>query len=606
MNDYFDEQEVDDLERLAELSLASGDQKTALEAMRRIDSIVSGVEKNLSKKQANSAEKVAPVQNQDVPAPINEKSIAERFGDAALEGASAVNRGVAKAADFFLTTPFNAMSEAASSGRYKLPTIESMLSPATTGNFMEEGLSKDVIRKSGEVIPGAILAGGVARQAAGLVPQFSASSNAAAPLARQSLLSGSVKSIGSSTLGQDAAFGALSGSGAAIGGEFGEFVGGGQGRNVGEVAGSIITPIAVGSIAPIARSAAKNMASPDKAMIREATPTIEQLKQGARSIYKEIDNLGATVKKDNIQSLSSDLSATMRTEGFNRRIHPKVAAALQEFNAAAKSNQPLSNIDTLRRVSGAAASSTEPDEARLGKILTNKIDNFLDDLVDDALVGGNAENVGEKYRQARQLWQRSRKAEDIDYLIERAKNQATGEENGLRIQFRSLLNNKNKIKSYTPDEVEAMKKVVHGGGVENTLKLLGKFGFSEGQAVRMLVPSLGAAGGAAVGGGVGAVAVPIIGQVSRNLAQKMTRNNSEMVSQIVRAGRNGDAITRAYLAAVPKGQRSAYELSELLISSKASMPTAKTKNEDINKLISESAILINALNQADTEENKNE
>jgi len=43
MNDYFDEQEVDDLERIAELALKKGDKKTALQAMRKIDSIVTEV-----------------------------------------------------------------------------------------------------------------------------------------------------------------------------------------------------------------------------------------------------------------------------------------------------------------------------------------------------------------------------------------------------------------------------------------------------------------------------------------------------------------------------------------------------------------------------------
>ncbi len=71
--------------------------------------------------------------------------------------------------------------------------------------------------------------------------------------------------------------------------------------------------------------------------------------------------------------------------------------------------------------------------------------------------------------------------------------------------------------------------------------------------------------GAAVGGGAGAVAVPLIRPVSRNLAQKLTRNNAEMVSQIVRSGKDATGITRAYLAATPANKRSALELSELLL-----------------------------------------
>jgi hypothetical protein len=81
----------------------------------------------------------------------------------------------------------------------------------------------------------------------------------------------------------------------------------------------------------------------------------------------------------------------------------------------------------------------------------------------------------------------------------------------------------------------------------------------------MLLGSLGVAGGAAIGGAPGAVAVPLIGQVSRNLAQKLTRRNAELSNLIVRAGKDGRKVVDAYMKSVPAKERSVSELTELLM-----------------------------------------
>ena len=372
-----------------------------------------------------------------------------------------------------------------------------------------------------------------------------------------------------------------------------------------------MTTAAIGTALPAVLGGAKTAYSglkeklSESSMKKAAAPTVEALKNTAREVYKQIDDLGAVVNSSRVDGLVRDLNSTVKGEGFNSRIHPKVAAALDEFNQVAGTNQPISNIDTLRKVARSAASSMEPDEARLGSIMVGKIDDFVDNLDSKSLIGGNADEVGAKFKDARQLWQRARKADDIDLIFERAKNQASGFENGLRTQFRSLLNNKKRIRGYTPEEVAAMQQVVRGGGIENTAKAIGKFGFSEGQASSMLLGSLGVAGGAAMGGGAGAVAVPLIGQVSKNLAQKLTRNNAELVSQLVRSGKDADSIAKSYFAKVKPENRSAQELAELLISMKAreglSLKAADTQTKQV---ISDAQYLLRAYNSQEKEDKK--
>lgn len=524
----------------------------------------------------------------------NEAILSNPVGRAASEFAAGVNRGAAGIVDFAASLPNAALELAGSDMR--IPSAVGALAPATAGNFMEDGIGRDIARQSGEIIPAALIAGQAVRQGAAALPSMGRAS--------ESVGAGVLRQMGSSTPMQDVAGAALSAGGSVLGGEAGEEIGGDTGRQIGSFVGSVAAPVAgaVASQAPAA-IASRVAKSKEASLIKEAAPTIDKLKDSAREVYKEIDDLGAVVNSGRINGLVRDLNASVRNEGFNRRIHPKVSAALREISTNADKNLKVTDVDILRKVARSAAASIEPDEARIGNIMVSKIDDFMDNIGPEDLVGGQSANVGEKYRHARQLWQRARKAEDIEFIFDKAKNQASGFENGLRTQFRSLLNNKKKIKGYTKEEIEAMQKVVRGGGVENVAKALGKFGFSEGQATSMLLGSLGVAGGAAVGGPAGGVAVPLVGQVSKNLAQKLTRNNAEFVSQLVRSGKNSTAITKNYISMVPASERSPYELTELLLTMGATDPIKYApKSEQMKSFVSDVSMLIGAAKSQSSKE----
>ena len=115
-------------------------------------------------------------------------------------------------------------------------------------------------------------------------------------------------------------------------------------------------------------------------LLSEAAPTIEGLKTAARGVYNELDNIGITINPRSVNRLSNELKSVARKEGFNKRIHPKVSAVLDEFESIRNNPQTLTEIDTLRKVAQGAASSIEPSEARIGSILIERIDDSLDNL----------------------------------------------------------------------------------------------------------------------------------------------------------------------------------------------------------------------------------
>lgn len=331
----------------------------------------------------------------------------------------------------------------------------------------------------------------------------------------------------------------------------------------------------------------------DKAIKRavvEAAPDIEQLKDASRAVYKEIDDAGITLKEEAFSKLNNDIKAIAKAEGLDADITPKSSSVLKRLESEVGTPKTLTEIDTLRKVAQNAASDlANPADARIGHIIVDKFDTFLDELPASALKKGadKASDVGPKYRVARELWGRAKRSELINEAFEQAKNQASGFENGIVVQFRRILNNKKKAKFFKPAEIAAMQKVVRGTTSSNLAKLVGKLGFSEGHATNIIGTSIGIGAGSLLGGAPGAIAVPLIGQVSKKLAQRLTRGNAEFADLIIRAGTDAEEITRAYLKNTPKGKRVPSELSELLLRPDIALDKALDSS---NNLLREAAI----------------
>jgi len=301
--------------------------------------------------------------------------------------------------------------------------------------------------------------------------------------------------------------------------------------------------------------------------ILEAAPSQEQLKEAARGLYRELDNSGVRVKFNAYNGLVQDVTQIAQSMGLDPTLTPASTAALQRLSQNTGQVVSLSNLDTLRKVTRIAAQSQVPADAAIGAAMIQRIDDFLDNAGPQQLAGAtrSAQGFQAKYRTARDLWGRARRSELITEATDKARLQASGFENGLRAQFRSLLNNRKTKKLFNESERTAMERVIQGGARENIFKLLARFGPGEGQQITSLTMLGGSAAGAAVGGAAGAVAVPLVGIVSGKMAKRMTRGNASFADAVIRSGSDATRIVQAYAMHTPKAQRSASELSELLM-----------------------------------------
>lgn len=191
------------------------------------------------------------------PVYAQEQQAAEQQGgnsltDVPLEFMAAVNRGATDIADFALGAVPNAVAYAAGSD-WRMPKLTDAASAATAGNFMEDGLAKDVVRKGGEIIPAAVTGGGLMRSAAAELPVMASGAEGIAP--------GILRQVGNTTAAADVGYGAASGVGSALAGEAGEAIGGQTGRQIGEFLGALGLPVLAGSMVSRFTAAPKTAAT---------------------------------------------------------------------------------------------------------------------------------------------------------------------------------------------------------------------------------------------------------------------------------------------------------------------------------------------------------
>jgi len=315
------------------------------------------------------------------------------------------------------------------------------------------------------------------------------------------------------------------------------------------------------------------------AAIKASTPSIDQLKDASRAVFKEISDQGSTVKPLALAALTKNIERVAKEAGASRRTNRTIFGVIDDFAEAAESGRQISldELDDLRTTAQTVAKDINPATKGPAIAIIDEIDGFLDDVGSDVLVQPKgAKNVGAEYRAARKIWGRARKGELIAEAFENAKDTASGFENGLRIELRKINKNKRKKQFFSVGELAAMKRASQGTTVANNAKLVGRLGFSEGQAVNIVNPLLGSAAGGAVFGIEGGIAVPVIGQVAKALAQRLTAKAARFADQVIRAGSNADEIAKAYLRNTPKGKRSAAELSQLFVRNDVDLSTVKS------------------------------
>ena len=298
-----------------------------------------------------------------------------------------------------------------------------------------------------------------------------------------------------------------------------------------------------------------------KALV-ESAPEVSQLKDVSRGIYKEIDDLGVTIQP---KAYDRFIRKVIKSGGsrVNKHTHPKSFGVIEEFTKELKNvrGKSILDIDDLRTLAQDAAGSIDASDARIGLKMIDDIDQFLDTAPATAFKGKNAKDaakVGERYKAARNIWGRARRAEIMEDVFLKADLHPKSFGKGVELEFRRILKNKKQSRFFTEGEKLAMTDVVKDASSNNILKAVGRFGFSgEGGAIASI-------GTTAVAGPVAGAVTSLIANINNRVAKGAAKKGFDFADSLVKAGNDGAKITKAYLQVTPKAQRSVSELSDLL------------------------------------------
>ncbi|MVS99248.1 hypothetical protein [Devosia marina] len=308
-------------------------------------------------------------------------------------------------------------------------------------------------------------------------------------------------------------------------------IGAGVGAGIG-AAGAMAVPIAGKLIQGTARKIAQipiNQAN--KAALSQAVtnaPSAASIKAGSKAAYKAAEQTGATIGQPAMQILAHDIDQLARLQGLVMpsgklsTAYPKVAHAIRSIREYAQGPVSIEQAQTLLRSLRTAQKSIDPDEARLGSMLVDQFETFLDNLPPNAF-SANGQKSGQAIQQwakGRSEWARSKKVSTVENIIADARLKRGDYAQNLRNGFGAILksNAAKKRRGFTAAELQAIERFVQGGPIEELLQRLGSGSGIPGGLL-----------GGLTGGWAGAMAVPAIGMGARAISRRGAQRGADLL-----------------------------------------------------------------------------
>lgn len=347
--------------------------------------------------------------------------------------------------------------------------------------------------------------------------------------------------MGGRLLGQTGSLGAQLGFGAGSGALISGADTAARGGDLGQIATNAAIGGGLGLVFPAAgallsKGAQKGAQTAATSAAIKNAPAASDLKSTASALFQQVDQAGVTVQPQAFGQFVVDLARKAKADRINPKLDPKAFATFEELGGLmgeVLNGRPLtlSELHNMRQIAQRAAVSAEGRDAMFAGRIVDALDDFITKPASTTTANGPAS--GNMLLDAISTWGRARRVGLIEDAIARAQNSASGLENGLRVEFRKLLNNRNTSKLFTAAERQEIERVVRGTAGSNVLKLLGKFGFGTGSAGNMLGGSIGASVGGAVGGLPGALLTTAVGTGARKASEKLTERAAERAARVV-------------------------------------------------------------------------
>lgn len=309
-----------------------------------------------------------------------------------------------------------------------------------------------------------------------------------------------------------------------------------------------------------AADTASLLASPSPASVgsfavraKPSVPSAGELKAAASAGYDTARDSGLELSADSVANMAQGLQADLQREGFVAKVAPKTHGILDDIaNPPSGSTASIADIESMRRAFS-KVSGDATDEAAAGRAVRT-IDGFLSSIDPSSVVAGAAapEGVAATLRDARGNYGAAMRSNaltgELDNantgILERAEARAEAShsgrnlDNSIRQRVATLLQNPGNLAGFSQPEIDALKAVVAGGPVQNTLRFVGNTLGAGGGLGHMIAggagAALGAAHGGVEGGAIGAMIPTVVGSTAKGVENMLARRSLGNADKTVR------------------------------------------------------------------------
>lgn len=352
--------------------------------------------------------------------------------------------------------------------------------------------------------------------------------------ASQAAISGADAATRGGDLGQIAGSTALG----AVGGVAGPLIGKGVGA-VADKLGGILPGMAQKSVVDAAVANA-----PDRAALRSAGSQLFQSSVDTNPVM--LNGNSYLDMLDGIQSATKGYRPTIENNPEAIGLLKKLYSVADDITAPGSNTVvDLKDLHMLRMNANEVANSTSasPTTRKLGGIVVDKLDDYVNGLDStDTLGGVNPTQDSKDLMNGISTWARASRVGLLEDAIKNADTYASGPTNGLKLSFLQLMK-RSDFNQFSPVEQAAIRQVAKGTTTQNALGLIGKMGFSLGGGAGHNI--MGGIGGAMLGGEalapVFGPSAPLVAAglesvgagVARGMAKRIGFKNAQRAADIV-------------------------------------------------------------------------
>jgi hypothetical protein len=229
--------------------------------------------------------------------------------------------------------------------------------------------------------------------------------------------------------------------------------------------GTPMEPLARTGAAILASGPIPGLGTPVPAAVR-AAPTRQAMRSDASALFQRADQMGIVYDPTWYAQTVDAITRRARTQGVRTARNPRAADILAELNEMKGTAPTMTQILDIRSAAAELArKSADEGERHAAGVVLSEIEDALGSAgMSNIISKGDPQEAFRIVKEANALWRRQSVAAVIEEIAKKAgRRDVTKRGAALKQGFRTLADNPNRMRAFTPDERKAIEEVAQGG-----------------------------------------------------------------------------------------------------------------------------------------------